>query len=73
MIPQGSVARRSAPRKLLRPLAGAPHASVAVRRAYVEVLIRIGYEQTRRAAQGGGDRQRARGDAHSHRTSAPSI
>ena len=31
--------------ELLRPLLAAPHASVAVQRAYVEVLIRIGYEQ----------------------------
>ena len=31
--------------ELLRPLVAAPHASVAVQRAYAEVLIRIGYEQ----------------------------
>jgi tetratricopeptide (TPR) repeat protein len=30
---------------ILQPLSGAPHASVAVRRAYLETLIRVGYEQ----------------------------
>ena len=38
-----AMAQRAA--ELLRPLVAAPHASVAVQRAYVEVLIRIGYEQ----------------------------
>ena len=37
--------------ELLRPLVAAPHASVAVQRAYAEVLIRIGYEQAGSAAQ----------------------
>src|SRR4029077_11693808 len=31
--------------ELLRPLAEAPDASVAARRAYVEILVRIGYKQ----------------------------
>ena len=31
---------------LLRPLAGAPGASTAARRAYLETLIRVGYEQS---------------------------
>ena len=31
--------------ELLRPLAAAPNASVAARRAYVEILVRIGYKQ----------------------------
>jgi AAA+ ATPase superfamily predicted ATPase len=37
------VGRRAA--ELLRPLAEAPQASIAARRAYVEVLVRVGYEQ----------------------------
>jgi conflict system STAND superfamily ATPase len=32
---------------LLGPLAGAPKASVAARRAYVDVLVRLGYQQLR--------------------------
>jgi hypothetical protein len=32
---------------LLQPLARAPNASVAARRAYVDVLVRLGYEQLR--------------------------
>jgi hypothetical protein len=32
---------------LLRPLAGAPNASVAARRAYVDVLVRLGYQELR--------------------------
>ncbi len=38
-----AMAQRAA--QVLRPQAGAPHASVAVQRAYDETLIRIGYEQ----------------------------
>ena len=37
--------RRSARRQLLKPVAEAPQASVAARRAYVEVLTELGYEQ----------------------------
>jgi len=36
---------------LLQPLAAAPNASVAARRAYIEILYRIGYEQQARANQ----------------------
>jgi hypothetical protein len=39
-----AAARRAA--ELLRPLAEAANASVAARRAYVETLVRIGFEQT---------------------------
>jgi tetratricopeptide (TPR) repeat protein len=42
--PAGPVAGQRAA-ELLRPLAEAPGASVAVRRAFVEVLVRRGYEQ----------------------------
>jgi hypothetical protein len=42
--PAGPVAGQRA-RELLRPLAESPDASVAVRRAYVEVLVRRGFEQ----------------------------
>jgi hypothetical protein len=38
-----AAARRAA--ELIRPLAEAPNASLAARRTYVEVLVRIGYEQ----------------------------
>jgi tetratricopeptide (TPR) repeat protein len=44
--PQGRVASQQAA-QLLRPLAEHEQASVGVRRAFVEVLSRIGYEQTR--------------------------
>ncbi|HUL19456.1 MAG TPA: hypothetical protein VLV29_09340, partial [Steroidobacteraceae bacterium] len=44
--PQGRVASQNAA-QLLRPLAEDAKASVAVRRAFVEVLSRVGYEQTR--------------------------
>jgi tetratricopeptide (TPR) repeat protein len=42
--PAGPVAGKRAA-ELLRPLAEKPNASVAARRAYVEVLVRVGFEQ----------------------------
>lgn len=42
--PAGPVAGQRAA-ELLRPLAEAPNASVAARRAYVQTLVRVGYEQ----------------------------
>jgi len=42
--PAGLVAGKQAD-DLLRPVAEAPHASVAARRAFVDVLVRRGYEQ----------------------------
>jgi len=42
--PAGQVAGKRAA-ELLRPLVNTPNASIAARRAYVEVLIRVGFEQ----------------------------
>ncbi len=52
-----ALGRRSA--ELLRPLAEGPHASAAARRAYVDVLVRVAFEQ-----QGGNQNEEAVRSAH---------